>query len=206
VNAVPRQTELAVGPLVAAVGAVLLIVSLFLDWYAGITGFTVFEFIDLLLVLLALVTIAALAGGLGLVRPAVSPGLSLAVALFTIFVVLSQIINDPPAVVGPGPDKDVGLWLALSGSALMVAGAVLGYAHISLALETRPRDRAGEPDPDRDVASVATPAAPARPDPEPRRPVAFEDDPTRPLSGLADPDRPLTDPSAPRRPDDPARP
>jgi uncharacterized membrane protein YphA (DoxX/SURF4 family) len=187
VNAVPRQTQLAVGPLVAAVGAVLLIVSLFLDWYEGITGFTVFEFIDLVLVLLALATIASLAGGLGLVRPAPSPPVSLAVAIFTIFVVLTQIINDPPAVVGPqGPDQDIGIWLGLSGSALMVAGAVLGYASISLSFE--PRSGGSE------RATGASP--PGRSGPEPRRPVAGDDDPTRPMS----------DPAAPRRPDDPRRP
>jgi hypothetical protein len=185
VNSVPRQTQLALGPLVATVGAVLLIVSLFLDWYEGITGFTVFEFIDLLLVLLAVATIASLAGGLGLLQPAPSPAVSLGVALFTIFVVITQIINDPPAVVGPGgPDQDIGIWLALSGAALMVAGAVLGYASISLAFE--PRQRTG----------AAPPTAPDKPEPGPGRPVASDDDPTRPLA----------DPAAPRRPDDPSRP
>ena len=190
----PRQTQLSVGPLIAAIGALLLIVSLFLDWYETYTAFTVFEVLDILLVLLALATIFSLAGGMGLVRPAVSPGLSLAVAIFTVYVVLSQILNDPPAVIGPGPDKDIGIWLALSGSALMVAGAVLGYAHISLALETRPRER-GEA-PDRGATGVASPAGPARPDPAPGRPAAGDDDPTRPLA----------DPDAPRRPEDRPRP
>jgi hypothetical protein len=191
VSAVPRQTQLAVGPLVASVGAVLLIVSLFLDWYEGVTGFTVFEFLDLLLVLLALATIASLAGGLGLVKPAPSPGVSLAVAVFTIFVVVTQIVNDPPAVVGArGADQDIGIWLALSGAALMVAGAVLGYASISLAFE--PRNRG----PEADASGVSSPPPPERPGPEPRRPVASDDDPTRPMS----------DPAAPRRPDDPRRP
>jgi hypothetical protein len=192
VNAVPRQTQLAVGPLVAAVGAVLLIVSLFLDWYEGVTGFTAFEFIDLLLVLLALATIFSLAGGMGLVKPAPSPTVSLAVALFTIFVILTQIINDPPAVVLSGTDQDIGIWLALSGAALMVAGAILGYASLSLAFEPRSRGS----DRDRDVTGVSPPSQPARPAPEPGRPVASDDDPTRPLS----------DPAAPRRPDDPGRP
>jgi hypothetical protein len=140
VNAQPRPTQFPVGPLVACAGAVLLIVSLFLDWYEQITGFTVFEFLDLLLVMLALATIASLAGGLGLVRPAPSPGVSLAVAIFTVLVVASQVVNDPPAVAGhSGPGKDVGIWLALGGSALMVVGAVLGYARISLAVEARRR-------------------------------------------------------------------
>jgi hypothetical protein len=193
VNAVPRQTQLALGPLVAAVGALLLIVSLFLDWYEGLTGFTVFEFIDLLLVLLALATIASLAGGLGLVKPAPSPAVSLGVAIFTIFVVLTQIINDPPAVVGPGgQEQDIGIWLGLSGAALMVAGGVLGYASISLAFEPR----SGETDRDRDVTGVTAPSPPPRQAPEPGRPGAADDDPTRPLS----------DPAAPRRPSDPGRP
>ena len=142
---------------------------------------------------LALATIASLAGAWGWVS-APSPAISLAVAVFTIFVVVSQIINDPPAVVGPGgQDQDIGIWLALSGGALMVAGAVLGYASISLAFEPRQRARADERGPDRDVTSVPTPGAPDMPEPEPRRPVASDDDPTRPLS----------DPASPRRPDDP---
>ena len=80
----PRR-PLSLGPIVASVGAVLLIVSLFLDWYDQITGFTVFEFLDLLLVILALATIASLADSLGVsVGPKPAPGASLAVAIFTV--------------------------------------------------------------------------------------------------------------------------
>lgn len=132
------RVQVPVGPLVAALGAVVLLISLFLDWYAGITGFTVFEFIDIVLLGCALLTIASLAGGMGLVRPPVAPGVSLAVAVFTVVVVLIQIVNDPPAVVGPnGAGRDIGIWLALGGAAVMVAGAVLASAHISLAIEPR---------------------------------------------------------------------
>jgi hypothetical protein len=136
----PHSTRLPVGPLVASVGAVMLVVSLFLDWYHGVTGFTVYEFLDLLLVLLALATIASLVGGLGIVQPARAPGIALAVSIFTVLVVSSQLVNDPPAVAGAvGPGKDVGIWLALGGSVLMVAGALLAYASISLNVETRRR-------------------------------------------------------------------
>ena len=136
----PRRPGVPIGPLIASIGAVMLIVSLFLDWYHQITGFTVFEFLDLLLVMLALATIASLAGGLGLVRAAPSRGVSLAVAIFTVYVVASQVINDPPAVAGhAGPGKDVGIWLALGGSVLMVIGAGLAYARISLEVESRER-------------------------------------------------------------------
>jgi hypothetical protein len=76
-------------------------------------------------------------------------------------------------VIGPGRDKDIGIWLGLSGSALMVAGAVLGYAHISLAVETRPRERPTGPEPrhrdDEPTRPLADPAAPPRPD-DPARP------------------------------------
>jgi hypothetical protein len=90
--------------------------------------------------MLSLATIASLAGELGLVRPAPSRGVSLAVAIFTVFVVASQIVNDPPAVAGQiGPGKGVGIWLALAGSGLMAIGAVLAYARISLAVESRER-------------------------------------------------------------------
>jgi hypothetical protein len=136
----PRTTPLPVGVLIAAVGAVMLIVSLFLDWYHGVTGFTLYEFLDLLLVLLALATIASLVGGLGVVQPARAPGVALAVSIFTVFVIGSQLINDPPAVAGAvGPGKAVGIWLALGGSVLMVAGALLAYARVSLNVETRRR-------------------------------------------------------------------
>ena len=177
-NADARQGELPVGPLLAAVGAVLLIVSLFLDWFDGATAFTVYELLDLVLVLLALATIASLAGGMGLFRPAPSPAVSLAVALFTVFVVVSQILNDPPAVVlVNGGDKEIGIWLALAGAALMVAGAVLGYARISLAVESRPRERPLSRT-DHEAPTVSTPG-PDKPRPEPGQPVA-SDEPDRP--------------------------
>ena len=135
--------QVPVGPLIGAIGGVILLVSLFLEWYAGLTGFTVFEFVDIVLVVCAVLIMVQLAGGMGLLSPPLSPGLSLVVALFAIAVVLTQVVNDPPAVAGGnGPDQTVGIWLAVGGAALMVAGAVLATAHISLAVE--PRDHAAE--------------------------------------------------------------
>jgi hypothetical protein len=129
-----------VGPLVASIGAVLLIVSLFLDWYDQITGFTVFEVLDLVLVSLALLTIASLLSGLGVIRWSLSAEATLGVAVLALVIVASQIVNHPPAAAGAaGPSKDTGIWLALGATLLMVAGAVLGYARISVAVE--PRDR-----------------------------------------------------------------
>jgi hypothetical protein len=148
-----RPTQLPVGPLVAALGAVVLLVSLFLDWYEGLTGFTVFEFVDIVLAACALLTLVALAGAMGVLRDSpLSSGMALVVAVFALAVVLVQLVNDPPAVAGgTGPDRDIGLWLAVAGAALMAAGAILATAHISLAIEPRERPAAaaarGEHDP-----------------------------------------------------------
>jgi hypothetical protein len=143
VNDEPRHAQLAVGPLVATAGAVLLVVSLFLDWYEKFSAFTVFEFNDLLLTALAIATVVLLARGLGMATAPWSPGIALVTSILAVLVVLSQILNHPPAA--NGLEKSIGIWLGLSGSALMVAGAILGYAHISLAVETRPRTTAPPP-------------------------------------------------------------
>jgi hypothetical protein len=140
-----RETQVPIGPVVAAIGAILLIVSLFLDWYEGLTGFTVFEFLDLLLVSLALVTLVSLVDALGVLPTPLQPGVALAVAVLALVIVLSQLVNDPPAVAGPnGRDQDIGIWLALGGAALMSAGAVLATARIAVSVEPRER-RAAAP-------------------------------------------------------------
>ena len=84
-----------IGPVVLGLGAILVLVSLFLDWYEGppgdgISGFTVFEFLDLLLTGLAVVMLVSLADAIGLVRsgmrsyvPLVVAALAAAVGLLT---------------------------------------------------------------------------------------------------------------------------
>jgi hypothetical protein len=159
-----RETQLPIGPLIAAIGAIMLIVSLFLDWYEDLTGFTVFEFLDLLLTGLAVLTLVSLAGAVGVIRPPLRPGLPLGVALLALVIVLSQLVNDPPAVAGPnGRDQDIGIWLALGGAALMVAGAVLSAARVAISVE--PRDRpAAQARPERpDEARTVADQAPPRP-------------------------------------------
>jgi hypothetical protein len=138
-----RETQIPIGALLAAIGGLLLIVSLALDWYGGISGFNSFEFLDLLLVLLALVTLAALAVDLGLLRTPLRPGTSLVVGIAALMVVASQLVNHPP--IGLERDLKTGAWLALGGAALMVAGAVLSTAHIAIAVEPRERRAAAAP-------------------------------------------------------------
>ena len=155
----PRETHVPVGPLVAAVGAVLLIVSLGLDWYGELSGFNSFEFLDLLLVVLALITLAVLAAALGLLRTPLRPGTPLAIGVIALLVVLSQLINHPPA--GIERDVETGLWLGLAGAALMLAGAILSTARIAIAVEPRTGTAGARPAPGESGVPPAASTPPA---------------------------------------------
>jgi hypothetical protein len=154
-----NRTQIPIGPLVAAVGAVLLIVSLGLDWYADLSGFNSFEVLDLLLVVLALVALAELVGALGLVRTPLRSGTALVVGVVALVIVLSQLVNHPPA--GYQDDVGTGLWLGLAGAALMLVGAILSTARIAIAVEPRRAGAApGRNSPPAPAASSAPPASP----------------------------------------------
>ena len=138
-----RETHIPIGALIAAIGGLLLIVSLALDWYGEFSGFNSFEFLDLLLVVLALATLAALAAALGFLRTPVKPGVPLAVGLAALVVVASQLINHPP--IGIERDLETGAWLGFGGAALMTAGAILSTARIAISVEPRARAAAAAP-------------------------------------------------------------
>src|SRR5438067_13731823 len=87
----------------SAIGAALLLVSLFLDWYApGISAWEAFEVMDLAL---AAVAIASLAAALSL-RPAGSPDPFVparwlpALAAVALLIVCAALLNHPPAALG----------------------------------------------------------------------------------------------------------
>ena len=174
--------QFPLGPLVAALGAVLLVVSLFLDWYGVLSAFTVFEVLDLLLLALALATLAALAHGMGLLRHRAAGSALLPAALLALVIVVSQLFNHPPA--GNDREKEIGIWLALAGTLLMAAGAIMDRTRISLAVETRPRrgpdaavagrPEASSPEPPR--APVSAPD-PGHPGPDETLPLPSHDPP-----------------------------
>jgi hypothetical protein len=130
--------RLEAGPLLVTLGALLLLVSLFLSWFDGeITAWEAFEVWDLGLFVLAL---AAIAAGMGLTTQDVTlidrrllPAGVVAVAV----IVASQIIDPPPAAAGLDPDT--GAWMALGAALVMCAGAVLtfGRVHVALTVEER---------------------------------------------------------------------
>jgi hypothetical protein len=131
--------RLEAGPLLVTLGAVLLLVSLFLYWFTGeITAWQAFEVWDVVLFVLALASIAA---GLGLTTQDVDlvdrrflPAAVAAVAV----IVASQIIDPPPAAAGQDPDT--GAWLALGAAFLMCVGAVLTFSRVHLAVMVEGRE------------------------------------------------------------------
>ena len=144
------------GGLLAGLGAVLLLISLFLDWFEpGLSAWAVFEALDLVLAATALIALAFAARSLGLV-PIGSMAATTACAVAFV-VVVSQLIDQPPAVLDEGPE--VGAWLALAGATVMLVGALLSRTGISLALNVeRPGVHGGA------TEGRPAPAAPTRSD------------------------------------------
>jgi peptidoglycan/LPS O-acetylase OafA/YrhL len=158
--------RLEAGPLLVTLGALLLLVSLFLNWYDGdITAWEAFEVWDLVLFVLAL---GAIAAGMGLITQDVEltdrrllPAGVLAVAV----IVAAQIIDPPPAA--QGLDPDTGAWMALGSALLMCVGALLtfGRVHVAVTVDERePRrrrvaavDARGPADPTTDNIPAVTP-------------------------------------------------
>ena len=130
-----NRTQIGLGPLLAGVAAVILLISLFLDWFEpGLTAWTAFEIIDLLLAAIALAmlasVIAAVAPRMLAWRPSV-PLWLLGAAAFVL--VTSQLLNHPPAA--QESDLEVGAWLAFGASLLAIVAGLPGVVNITLARE-----------------------------------------------------------------------
>lgn len=128
-----RTRQIALGPAIAALGALLLLVSLFVGWYEpGLTAWTVFEALDLVLAALSVATLVLAAHELGLAPPGrrVPAGALMPVAAGALAIVVSQIVNHPPAAIGRDPE--LGLWLALGATILLTIGALVGSSYVSV--------------------------------------------------------------------------
>jgi hypothetical protein len=131
------------GRALAGIGAIVLIVSLFLDWFKpAITAWDAFEVLDLVLTFLALVVIVHAAPPLArTVRAPEEPSALFPIIGIVAFVlVAAALINHPPAAIGHDPAA--GAWLALGGAALMAAGGILSAARISVVVSVGPRTHA----------------------------------------------------------------
>ena len=121
------------GMLMIGSGAVLLFVSLFLEWYEpGIDAWEIFEVWDLVLALLAVTAFAGVGSRMGFGPPRPASWL-IGPAVAALVIVLFNIVNPPPLTPDIDGDPGTGLWLAFAASILMAAGAVLSTARISVA-------------------------------------------------------------------------
>jgi hypothetical protein len=134
---------------IASLGGCLLLVSLFLHWYApGISAWQAFEVLDLVLAALALGMLWLTLSPLLLDEPR-RESVSLWVGVASLVIVASQLVNHPPAA-GPGHAR-VGAWLALVGSAGMAAPSLPALAGLELRERSghrlTPSDEAAEVEP-----------------------------------------------------------
>jgi hypothetical protein len=178
------------GRALLAAGALLLLASLFVEWFdTGQTGWEVFEALDLLLAGIALAAIYAA------VRADVAPEwLPAALAVSALAIVVVQLIDAPPAA-GDG-DPSTGAWLALAASLLMAAGAVLSLARFAITVEMREHDRRRRmPAVDRraETGGAAAPAAGASPGPTAGATMAEPDELDRTETFTALPEEPEPD-------------
>jgi peptidoglycan/LPS O-acetylase OafA/YrhL len=171
------RQRLDLGSILAALGAALLFVSLFVVWYEpGGTGWQVFEALDLVLAAIAVGVLSAVAVGVG-TAPEDRAWWVPALAAVAVAVVAVQLIDPPPAA--RGTDRVEGAWLALGGALLLVVGALLQRARISISVDVRERDRRQRvPAVDRRDAVADEPQEPA---PEATRGSVVDPDRTEPL-------------------------
>jgi hypothetical protein len=128
-----------IGPFVLALGALLLLVGLFLEWYGDFNAWDAFEITD---VLLAALAVAGLAAAIGLLTPDanyVDKRLLPWIVGVAFVIVLAEILNPPP---GAGDqDLGTGAWLGFGGVILMVIGSVLSLTKVSFNVAVEGRDR-----------------------------------------------------------------
>jgi hypothetical protein len=150
----PRRLD--AGAVVAAAGALLLLVSLFLDWYGdrdeGFTAWTVFELIDVLLAAIAVLTLSTF-----LSRSEIESRLPqvplLVLGSAALVLTASQLIDKPPVVALSELELQTGAWLALAASALLLAGAFMSVARVSFSVEHR-EPRVGSPPPETETVKL----------------------------------------------------
>ena len=130
--------RLEIGPLIVAVGSLVLLVSLFLNWYGDLSAWGVFELTDVLLAALAL---TALVAALGLIAPELAwlDRRWLLIAVFaSVVLVIAQILSPPPAAAGADPQT--GAWIGFAASLVMLAGAVLSLGRVSFSVNIEGRE------------------------------------------------------------------
>jgi hypothetical protein len=170
---VPRRIDLGDG--LAALGALLVLISLFLEWFGAATGWEAFESLDLVLALLALGVIGAAAH----VSDAFGPRALLPLGALLTLIVIVQLA-EPPPIVSDDADLGSGAWLALGGSVLALVGGAMRAASFAVTISVGAKDaRRRVPAVDRRQS-----AAPDRESRVTAAPPQIPDEPTQPFAAL----------------------
>ena len=128
-----------IGPIVLAIGALMVVVGLFLAWYGELTAWDAFELADILLAVLAVLGLV-IAAGLLTPDAEVMDRSALPWIVGAVFVVAAvEVLNPPPAA--DGRELGTGAWLSFAGALAMVLGALLSLTRISFAVAVERRDR-----------------------------------------------------------------
>ena len=131
-----------IGPLIVAVGSLVLLVSLFLDWYGGESAWGAFEVADVLLAALALAALVTAVGMIAADVAVLDRRWLLGIVLAAVVLVVAELISPPPVVGDADPQE--GAWLAFGAALVMLVGTALslGRVSFSFAIEGRePRHR-----------------------------------------------------------------
>jgi hypothetical protein len=127
------------GPVLVGLGALILLISLFLDWYQpAVTAWEAFEVLDLLLAALAVAALIAAAGAIRPEATVVERHWLLAIVAAITIIVVAQLLNPPPVLVDGDPDT--GAWLALGAAVVLCLGTLLTLGRVSFALTVEGRD------------------------------------------------------------------
>ena len=136
--------RLRTGEWVAGLAGLALLVSLFLPWYDGRTGW---QSLGLLDVLLAVVGLAALAIPFATAAyrvpalPLALQSLTTLIGIFALLCVLARVLNLPDWA----SDREWGLWVALLAAVGVVAGGLLAMRDERRSPEGRHSDLSGVP-------------------------------------------------------------
>jgi hypothetical protein len=130
------------GQALVVLGALALVVSLFLHWYEpSRSAWTVFEVWDLVLAAIgiaALGTVVPARRVANRMEPFVPQRWLPMLGVAALIIVVAALINHPPAA--RDSSLELGAWIGLAGSIVLVAGAVLTTARISLVITLRSPD------------------------------------------------------------------
>jgi hypothetical protein len=126
-----------VGPILVALAAIVLLVSLFLDWYGPLTAWEAFEVVEVLLAALAVtalvIAVGQLAPDLDYLERRWLPAVVLAIALL----VAAEMVDPPPAA--GGEELGAGAWLAFGAAVVMFVGTVLTFGRVRFAVSVEGR-------------------------------------------------------------------